>query len=1443
MMMNGKHSTITLIQKRGNIMMKDLASAGLGILTDAFITDNIISSLSAFGDKKSIENFLNAIKAWEIEFEQQNDGTIATSSTFFGFLKYNNVIEKIIVFVIDPSFDSEGEQTFLDKLHNQMVSDIESKNGHKLSYEDNNVIRTFLNGILSASKDFLHRIVSLNDRGLLYIAIQINAQIRELKANIQGNISLTDVETAIQSSPQIRDIKQLIIQNHQLTIEKVEELQEHILKTTKEQETAKSIKEKLNVWNKRQIKNLGDRYLPEINIPVGLESTLNGLSLNQAFVDAFLTHIDDFLIEMRKRNFLELVPFIDRLTEYAASINFFDFSLDVLSTINDILSTMDALLEEKSKAMTDNHKRYDLYHAINRIAELRDYLESDDVSAAICPYIILAGDGGTGKSHLIADHIQQQEKTGNTSLLLLGQQFNGEDPLSMLPTLLGVQNTYQEVFQAFETIACNQQSRFLICIDALNEGAGVQFWNHALGGVLEFIKGFPHIGLLVSIRSQYEDHLFEDHTDLFKQFIRVEHSGFSKVMYDAIHRYFAHYGITTDAITILNNEFTNPLFLRLFCIAHNGTKISIDDLSLPNVYAKYIEYIEKKISKRCGYNHVIKLVSKIITRLVDERMGQSKNAVRLPLETVVMIVTECCKQWNITQDVYSALLTEGVLTQGINFRGEEYVHITYERLEDYFVASKIVDAFEDLSNEEFVKQYNWILHRSDLLQFAWIVFAERKNVELNSVFSDIEENSRSSLRSAFLYSLLWRKDTTISDNTIEYINSEIIRYEYSFDKFIDVLFALSMRSNHRLNARNSYHFFENLSMPDRDAEFIPVFDRLYRNPDSALNRLLNWGLHHSRKKLVDSNTAEFASTVLCWLLISPNNELRDKATKALVSILCAQPDALTSIMHQFEGIDDPYILERIYAVAFGCSVNCNNNGKLKELALYVYKAVFDKDEVYPNILLRTYAKNIIDYAVYVGCLSNEDCSISKTQPPYRSIFPEIPSDEEIKRYSLDTNSPDFQKHHYAQLRILSSMKVEYSRDGMPGGYGDFGRYTFQHYFYAWPNLHPMDLKNIAIKHIFELGYDVEKHGKYDCSVSRSYGEKCERIGKKYQWIALYDLAARVSDNFPLKVNVDSFTDETIEIHSGSYHPNIRNIDPTVLISANPAESFALHSKYQLPNISYEDWLENFDDTPIFEDCIRVKYGEKDYILLNGEYNWLDSKKLGYEPYELPRKNLWHQIRGYIVKSSSVDELLTCLDGHDFMGRWMPEEGCDSDMYNKEYYWSDAYHFFRNPYYGNSEWVSFDEFRHDISFSEKILLPVRVYYSERKGDTITSKDNAPLSWYKISGDIFTFLNLEYGKDDRSCLYDVQGNLVCFDSAELFGENLGYFIDQEQLSKYLNENELTLIWTSLSEKRIICSDHRASGIPPKAIHYSAVYRFNKGNIEQVFGKQFVDKLYIR
>ena len=129
---------------------------------------------------------------------------------------------------------------------------------------------------------------------------------------------------------------------------------------------------------------------------------------------------------------------------------------------------------------------------------------------------------------------------------------------------------------------------------------------------------------------------------------------------------------------------------------------------------------------------------------------------------------------------------------------------------------------------------------------------------------------------------------------------------------------------------------------------------------------------------------------------------------------------------------------------------------------------------------------------------------------------------------------------------------------------------------------------------------------------------------------------------------------------------------------------------------------------------------------------------------------------------------------------------------------------------------------------------------------TYDDPEEYAYRKWSLDNVLFLNTLNdlpGKDDNSCMYDSQGNLICFDSSEVLGEDIGFFIDEEQLCKYLDEKELSLIWTSLSEKRVIGAERNTTPLPDKAIHYSAVYRLVNGNVEQVCGKQFVDKLYIR
>lgn len=405
------------------------------------------------------------------------------------------------------------------------------------------------------------------------------------------------------------------------------------------------------------------------------------------------------------------------------------------------------------------------------------------------------------------------------------------------------------------------------------------------------------------------------------------------------------------------------------------------------------------------------------------------------------------------------------------------------------------------------------------------------------------------------------------------------------------------------------------------------------------------------------------------------------------------------------------------------------------------------------------------------------------------------------------------------------------------------------YFYAWKQLHPIDLKNIAIKRIFELGYDVEKHGKYDRNCTDRVGLRFqlgrkERIGKKYQWIALYELAAQVCDNYQMTVYDNDIGEPHQEYCKGSFEPDIRNIDPTVLVTPgfdNLHIDIAAFS-YDIPNNSYEEWLADFSNTPAFEQCVKLQSGAHQYLLLTGEYDWKEAKRLGFRSYDLPRKDMWHQIRGYVVKNEYAESLICALSGVDFMGRWMPEAQSNSAMYNKEYYWSDAHTFFNNPYYCGLEWVNIDSDHLNCVFPEKVLIPVKQYYSERKGELNSlNSEIASIYWHKPCEEMYTKLQLKYLKGSNSAFVDGAGELVCFESSELIGNDTGFYIRYDKLLEFLKSSSYTLVWTSLCEKRILTPSFGKWDLPPKAIHMSSVYYLKDGKIAKASETLFEDRLY--
>ena len=135
-------------------------------------------------------------------------------------------------------------------------------------------------------------------------------------------------------------------------------------------------------------------------------------------------------------------------------------------------------------------------------------------------------------------------------------------------------------------------------------------------------------------------------------------------------------------------------------------------------------------------------------------------------------------------------------------------------------------------------------------------------------------------------------------------------------------------------------------------------------------------------------------------------------------------------------MNDLYVAERLYAVAYGCAMRTIDYKALGQLATDVYAAIFASGAPVPHILLRDYARGVIETAVDRGLCKNLDVQLFR--PPYRSNFPSsIPTSDELKA-KYGTWHEDMPEEQIAAHSIYSSVMGE----------GDFARYiigtNFQH---------------------------------------------------------------------------------------------------------------------------------------------------------------------------------------------------------------------------------------------------------------------------------------------------------------------------------------------------------------------------------------------------------------
>jgi hypothetical protein len=180
-----------------------------------------------------------------------------------------------------------------------------------------------------------------------------------------------------------------------------------------------------------------------------------------------------------------------------------------------------------------------------------------------------------------------------------------------------------------------------------------------------------------------------------------------------------------------------------------------------------------------------------------------------------------------------------------------------------------------------------------------------------------------------------------------------------------------------------------------------------------------------------------------------------------------------------------------------------------------------------------------------------------------------------------------------------------------------------------------------------------------------------------------------------------------------------------------------------------------------------------------------------------------------------------------MGRWMPESKDRYEVFDKEYYWSPAHHFFRTEYYGGNEWLNIYD-KITGKFVSKVIVTTESYLWESEPDH--SKDSA-IHFLKPCEKIFNGMKMRYS-DKEGIIFDESLETICFDTNIHHNSKQYLIIKKEPFIKFLNDNNLDIIWTVLGEKQITGGKrHNSTDEVTEYFEFSGMYYLEKNKIRGI------------
>lgn len=1143
------------------------------------------------------------------------------------------------------------------------------------------------------------------------------------------------------------------------------------------------------------IANLSQRYNSEFNVDMKMDFLFDAISKNETFRNNFKK---DFL-----DCFCKFKDWLNKNQDYGD--NYFNY-LEKLKqeyhnlfennfqSFNNLFSTCTQIkdnINELHNKLDNESQKNNVSKVIGEFDNFINKLDSIQYKLVENPFLLLVGEAGIGKSHLLAHISKKRFKDSEISILLLGSNFNSQGDIGQqVLRILDVDLNVDKFLYNLNEKAGFHKSRILLMIDGLNECRDKNLWDNHLNGFVNQIKEYSNLGLILSVRATYEYLIPENH--LFQRY-----SSFDYDIMDAIRIYCEAYNVSYPSFPILYHEFSNQLFLKLLFenVSNNGEELQSDKIAFFEVIDEYIGRIDKNIHLKYDLPRRQPVTNRFVKKYIECKINNGSFSYDDALDVGRDIVKDnapCLIDVFEEENLFTII--------------EDSVFITFEKIEDYLIACFLLNNVSSESLLEEFKENGYIFNIINsnfhnyigVLESFAILIPEFFGLEIYEIdFSDFERYDyiKGVLPYWFIDSLYWRKPESIDVNVFDYIKNEILTKEYVYDKFMDSMILLSYNENYVLNARKLHEYLFKIPLNQRDRLWTTWIHNKYYESDSV-HKLLNWILALENPNIIPNESIKLLSLTLSWFLSSTNNELRDNSTYALIYLLKDNVDSLLELLKHFEGVNDLYIYERLFAVAYGVALRYNDFNDIKSLVVYVYDEIFCQNNNYTHILLRDYARSIVRYGKHL----NEDLEIDESKLWMKSVEEifEVPTNEEME----DIDNKVFNGVIDGYSHIYHSMHLKA---------GDFGRYIFDSSFDYWKDeINIENLQKIALKQVFDL-YDIELYGEFD-NLENQYRwdrhySKTERIGKKYQWIVFYNMLGIVSEKYKLKY---SWTNDNEHFMRGAWEVDARNFDPSINFKNNMVKIDSITDKFDIDSEN-ENWSETIEDLINIGELLVQNILDDEWLLLFSQINWDNSDDFNFNCYR--DKSFYIDCKCILVKKEDKNIILNKLKYEKMSDIYMDHNRL-YQVFDREYSWSKSF-----DDLSQNEEFQYILYRNCGEYDET-HLPIDENVYEIKQTT----EYVDFNNFKPSKLLFDNLNLKYGKKDN-ILYSNENEPVVIDLST--NEDFIYqiLIKKDYLISFLNDNGFDVIWLVSGNK---LSYENGTRVFKKDLHLNGLYQLIDGQI---------------